>query len=657
LNSLLYSDGSSLFVKKGIFRHEEVLKVSFRVPKISYSDVSSFLPTGFENKKINIEKAWVCFCPDGERRHVKMRKISKGRFWFWEGRLPLNWKRIGYRFEVLTDEGLLYLDQQGTHKSPPFDINEFVYIENTSPSWLAGTTFYQIFPDRFCRSKKDRCAKKVVLRKWGSKLRTFRQSGSMDFYGGDLPGIEEKVDYLVDLGIKAVYLNPIFHSPSNHRYDTQDYRNVDPKLGTNDDFAQLVKTLHSKGIKVILDAVFNHVGTSHKWFNREELYKEKGAWQDLNSPNAEFFKFYKHPHQYDCWLGVDTLPLLDFRSQKLRDELYRDENSIGAQWLKPPYNIDGYRFDVANMMARNGPVQLHKEVWEELSLSLKKIKADSYLMGEHFFDPVDLLDGSGLDGVMNYHGFTHPLLRWLTEIEPLPPKGCKEEIKVDYPAGNFATDIHQAASRLPFSVQSSQYNLLGSHDTARALTRFSEDEDRLKLAMMLLFTWPGVPAVYYGDEIGFSGGNDPFCRECMEWDSSTWNDSLLNFYKILIYLKAKEGALKFGGYRILSALGDLFVFARIYGDEMILVLINRGFTSTTSVLELSFTGVKEGSLLLLAKTTDIHNEGLLAEIKKPTDNKVTGNNRSVKITDEIISSFRTSIVVDNETALIYKLIR
>jgi alpha-glucosidase len=590
VNSLgLYSDGSSAFVEITKGGSDPVLKVSFRLVS-----------------KGQIKKAWVRISPDGERQHIVMTKTSHGIFERWEGFIPCKWKRIEYRFEMLLDNGMLYFDQEGVHKVPPFDVNHFVWLNRPSPAgWLEGTTFYQIFPDRFCRSEKDRFSsaplenaygKEAQLREWGSKLRTFEQCGSMDFYGGDLPGIEEKVDYLADLGIGGIYLNPIFHAPSNHRYDTQDYRNVDPRLGTNDDFAHLVKVLHSRGIKVILDAVFNHVGTAHRWFNKEGFYKESGAWQSRNSPWAEFFTFYEHPHQYDCWLGVDSLPVLDFRSQSLRDEFYRSENSIGAQWLKAPYDIDGYRFDVANMMARNGQVQLHREVWAELSDHLKKIKPHIYLMGEHFFDPASLIDGTGLDGVMNYHGFTHPVIRWLTQREPLPPRDFKEDIPVDYSATDLAEALHLAAARAPFAIQSGQYNLLGSHDTPRILNFVRENEKLAKLGAQFLFTWPGTAGVYYGDEIGFSGGNDPFCRECMEWDDKLWKTEFRDLYKKLIRLKKDQPALAKGGYRILEASGSLFIFARIFDNEVIISAMNSGSKICTGTIDLTFTGKKRGVL-------------------------------------------------------------
>ena len=595
----LYSDGSICFAEPMEQNGERQLKVSFRVVAPS-----------------EIKKAWVRYAPDGEGEYKLMKKYNGGTFERWEAKLPLRWKKLGYRFEFLTDHGLMYLNQQGLNTLAPNDNCDFVHLDEELPvSWLPGSTFYQIFPDRFFPGDKSRwdelesytyAGKSPTLRPWGEEPRGHESGGHIDFYGGDLKGIKEKLAYLTEMGIGGIYLNPIFHAPSNHRYDTQDFRKVDPRLGTNEDFAELVDALHEKDMRVILDAVFNHVGCGHRWFNKEGFYKEDGAYQNpQDSPYSEYFIFHDGQRDhYDCWLGVKSLPKLDFRSEKLRDEIYAGDDSIGKMWLKPPYNADGWRFDVANMLGRNGKIQIQKEIWKEMREHLKDTKEEVYLMGEHFFDPADLLDGEQLDGVMNYHGFYFPVLRWLTQKEHQTPRDYKGTIPIQFTAEDLSAQMMTAMARVPFKIAQGQFNIIGSHDTTRILSRLEGNKKHLKIAALMLMTWPGIPCIYYGDEIGLKGIGDPACRGCMPWDDKEWDKEIRDWFIELIQQKTHNEALAKGGVMPLHAHNDTFVYGRIHGDEACLIATNRSNKEKTITIDLRPLGVTEQKLNSpLSKTT------------------------------------------------------
>jgi len=586
-----YSDGTPCFVELERRGGERTLRLSFRTARMG-----------------GVERAWVRTAPDGEAEYAVMRKRVDGPFERWEGRVPVRGDRLMYRFILLCDGRLSYLNQLGHVPVPPFDLHDFVWLEQALPvPWLVGTTFYQIFPDRFHVGDPTRWqgldsytyfGKRPVLRPWGSSPLAHGEGGHIDFYGGDLVGIGQKIPYLQDLGVGALYLNPVFHAPSNHRYDTQDFRTIDPRLGTNEDFAHLVTALHGAGIRVILDAVFNHVGCGHHWFNKEGFYGQPGAYQEPHGALGEYFVFHGgNPDRYDCWLGVESLPKLDFRSRRLRDEFYGGPDAIATRWLLPPYGADGWRFDVANMLARNGPEQLHGEVWREMRRHVKAARPDAYLMGEHFFDPADLLDGSQLDGVMNYQGFYFPLLRWLTGREHQLPRDWKGLVPIEYGAEDFAVELTTAMARLPFQVAQGQFNVMGSHDTTRILSHLGGDRDLLRVAATLLMTWPGVPCVYYGDEVGLEGVGDPDCRRCMPWDEASWDQGVREWFKALIVLRRVNRALAAGGTVVEAARGDVLAFWRVYDRQVCLIVANRGATRRRLTVDGERWGLSQGALV------------------------------------------------------------
>lgn len=570
-----YSDGTEHFAAVEVRGGRRRLRAAFRVARPS-----------------PVKAAWLRCDPEGEAEYRQMRRVQDGAWERWDGAVTLKGDRLPYRFIMEDHDGhLWHLDQRGLHATPPWSDANFVHLEQPPPAWLNGTTFYQIFPDRFARSDDGLGAQHRAEQAglplpeasenlaWGERPPPYRSGGGHAFMGGSLGGIRERIGMLRELGIGALYLTPIFLAGTNHRYDTWDYHTVDPRLGTVQDLAALCRELHLAEMRLILDGVFNHVGAGHRWFNRRRVFAEPGAWQDRSSPFAEFFYFMRHPDRYECWQGIKELVKLDYRSRRLREEIYAGHQSVVRRWLRSPYAIDGWRLDVANMLGRCGRVQMGDEVLREIRAAVKETSPSAFLLGENFYDPTSQLQGDQLDGVQAYQAFYFPVLRWLSGREPQLPKGLRRQPEVHGPgagAEHLAATLIEARVRIPFAIAQACFHQLSSHDTPRIATQLDEDPVRLRLAVALLLLWPGVPCVYYGDEVGLIGGRDPDNRRGMPWDESTWDHELRAWYRRLIGMRREDDVLARGAVVVLHAAGDVFSFARVLGRHLRIVALNRG---------------------------------------------------------------------------------
>jgi alpha-glucosidase len=391
----------------------------------------------------------------------------------------------------------------------------------------------------------------------------------VEFYGGDLPGVEQRLDYLSDLGVNALYFNPVFTAYSNHRYDVMDYENVDPHLGGNPSLASLRRALTERQMRYILDIVPNHCGVNHPWF--------EAAQADPGSSAAAYFTFHHHPDEYESWLGVRSLPKLNYRSKALREQIYEGPNSVFRRWLKAPYSIDGWRVDVANMLARHGRDQLETEVWAGIRAAVKAENPQAYLLGENFFDGSRQLQGDQLDATMNYAGFMNPLLYWLDHFQ-VSQHGEPRQVESRVPwSGEALAETWQTyRASIPWAIARQQFNLLGSHDTARILHVVQGDAARNRIAVAFLLTYVGVPCIYYGDEIGMSAKDALAARDPMIWEPDRWDQELRSFYQALIRLRRTSRALIDGGFQVLSCEENLIAFLRDTDEEQILVIGNRG---------------------------------------------------------------------------------
>lgn len=530
-----------------------------------------------------IERILLRLCPDGEQRFLEMEPLaldaqSHSACRWWTVHLRLEMPVTTYRFLFFSQDGPFWLNAAGIHWHLVTDAEDFRLLAGyKSPAWVREAVFYQIFPDRFADGDPSNNVQDGEIeyrgyrsraRRWGEPPAAKGWEAMAEFYGGDLAGIGEKIPYLLDLGVNALYLNPIFSAYSNHRYDVVDYYNVDPHLGGNAALIDLRQKTAAQKMRLILDIVPNHCGVLHPWF--------QAAQQDAASASSEFFTFFNHPDQYATWLGVSILPKFDYRSSRLRDVMYAGPDAIFRHWLRLPYSVDGWRIDVANMLGRQGADQLGVEVGRGIRQAVKEENPDAYLLGENFFDASSQLQGDLWDAVMNYAGFSIPLWFWLsgfTVDQHGEPRAVSASQRWSTEALVRSWQSFRAA--IPWAIAAQQFNLLGSHDTDRILSRVQLDPHLNRLAVGIQFTVPGVPCIYYGDEIGLKGEGNA-TRACMPWDPAEWDGSLRSFYRQLINLRRTSPALISGGFQVLVQEEETLAFVRDSDEEWLLVVGQRG---------------------------------------------------------------------------------
>ncbi len=498
----------------------------------------------------------------------------------WEGFLPLapHDPATRYAFVCQLGDAQRWLSQAGLCAHPPPGDLHFVHVDGYEPPrWVWDQVVYQVFPERFrdgdpTNNVPDGAyrydGQPVVARGWDEL--PDRRQGAREFFGGDLEGVRQALPYLLDLGVSTLYLNPIFASPSSHKYDTVDYTRVDPHLGGDDAFLRLLEDLRRQRMRIVLDAVVNHTSEHHPWFDR---YGEHGggAYGDPQARERERYVFDDpdDPASYRGWLGARTLPVLDFASALVRHDVYGGDDAILRRWLRPPWSIDGWRLDVVHMLGEGaGAVRNHHHV-RAIRRAIREERADAYVLGEHFFEATAWLQGDQEDGAMNYYGFQRPMLAFWAGVDQ---RG--EALRVD--AAGLEAWLLDARARIPFELALSQLNLLGSHDVPRFRTRVGGDAGAVAAAMHALFGYPGVPCVYYGDEIGLEGGGDPDCRRPFPWDEARWEQRLRDTVRRLARLRRRAAPLARGDVRTLYAHADVHAFARVLGDAAVVVVQHRG---------------------------------------------------------------------------------
>ena len=454
-----------------------------------------------------------------------------------------------------------------------------------TPDWAKGATIYQIFPDRFYKSGDCDLTGKLtpytVHRSWGEEVEWKpTEDGKVlnnDFYGGNFKGITEKLDYIASLGVNLIYLNPISKSFSSHRYDTGDYKTPDPMLGTEEDFAELCRQAHKRGIRVILDGVYSHTGSNSPYFNREGQFDSVGAYNSTESPYSSWFTFYNWPDSYNSWWNFDTLPTVNKMDPAFLDYIITGQDSVVAHWLM--LGADGFRLDVAD--------ELPDEFIQLLRRRVKDIKPDALLLGEVWEDASakvaygrrrSYFTAGELDSVMNYP-FRTAIIDYVRGRDG--GKGLKEAVMA-------------IVENYPPEVVPCNMNLLGTHDTPRILTALVDDfngtreemskrrlsrhqfdiaYDRLLMASFLQYTLPGSPSLYYGDEAGMEGGKDPFNRRTYPWGYE--NMEFVEHFKRLGRLRREHPAFRYGDIQFFQA-GDRHVgFTRSYEGRTYRVYCNR----------------------------------------------------------------------------------
>ncbi len=439
---------------------------------------------------------------------------------------------------------------------------------NRAPAWVKDAVFYQIFPDRFARS--DRVFKPAGLQEWGA------EPTGHAFQGGDLIGIAEHLDYLTELGITALYLNPIFLSGANHRYHTDDYYTVDPLLGGNDALDEMITACHERDIRVVLDGVFNHVGRGfHQFHNIVENVAESPYLEWFTIDKLPLNPYGKGPAGYLGWYNLKPLPRLNTDNQVVREYVMQ----VAEHWLRK--GIDGWRLDVPTEITADG-------FWEEFRERVRAVNPEAYIVGEIWEDSSEyIVGGTRFDATMNYL-LTVEVLSFAAgnHIDPphvVPNPAYAGVAPID--AATYADRIDTLFDRYPMESHLANLNLLESHDTARFLTTASGDRASLILATLLTMTFPGAPCVYYGSEVGVTGSLDPQCRRAFPWDEEEWDTELLEAHRELIALRHAHPALRSPGYKHIAAEGHLYAFERFDNSERLLVAVNAGDDAATANAE------------------------------------------------------------------------
>ena len=560
---------------------------------------------------------------------------TKGEFDYYTIDWKLNEEAFSYCFEIWDGERVCYYNQCGT-AGEIVEFYNFVIVPGFStPDWAKGAVMYQIYTDRFYNGDPSNDVEtneyyyiggySSRVKDWGKYPATM---GVREFYGGDLRGVMEKLDYLQDLGVEVLYFNPLFVSPSNHKYDIQDYDYIDPHYGvivadggevlpegetdnakatkyqkrttdirnleaSNQLFIEFVEELHRRGMKIILDGVFNHCGSFNKWMDRERIYEdqegyEPGAFVSPDSPFRSYFRFFREnaedwPYNvhYDGWWGHDTLPKLNYEdSVKLENYILY----IGRKWVSPPYNVDGWRLDVAADLGRSN--DYNHEFWKKFRIAVKDANPNAIILAEHYGDPGSWLQGDEWDTVMNYDAFMEPFTWFLTGMEK-----HSDEMRMEL-LGNgdnlVGAITHHMSNMLTPSLQTAM-NELSNHDHSRFLTRTNHMVGRVETlgskaaeeyvnpavmreAVAIQMTWVGAPTIYYGDEAGVCGFTDPDNRRTYPWGEE--DQELLGFHKEMIRIHKEHPALRTGSLNILAWKENIFSFARFNQEEQIVVIVN-----------------------------------------------------------------------------------
>lgn len=615
----------------------------------------------FRTAKNNID--YVFLVCRGERQ-MMMKESSDEVFDYYAIDYQLENEKISYYFEINVGKVTGYYDVRGLNR----EVNEyydFVVIPGfKTPAWAKGAVMYQIYIDRFCNGDPSNDILTNEYRYIGENVTHVEdwnkypaQMGVREFYGGDLQGVLDKMDYLQELGIEVIYFNPLFVSPSNHKYDIQDYDYIDPHIGklvedegellqngqaenrfatryikrvtskanleaSNELFAKVVAEAHRRGIRVILDGVFNHCGSFNKWMDRERIYEnvegyEKGAYVSQSSPYRNYFLFHdpnRWPYNptYDGWWGHDTLPKLNYEGSK---ELFDYVMHIARKWVSAPYNVDGWRLDVAADLGFSP--EYNHYFWKEFRKAVKEANPDAVILAEHYGDTREWLQGDEWDSVMNYDAFMEPVTWFLTGMEK-----HSDDYRQDL-LGNadsfWGAMRHHSSS---FSMPSWQVamNQLSNHDHSRFMTRTSHKVGRtgtlgpdaanhdnnpavFREGVVIQMTWPGAPAVYYGDEAGVCGFTDPDNRRSYPWGHE--DRDLIEFHKAIIKIHRECRELRTGSIKSLDRDYNYLAYGRFNRSSQIIVLVNNNDHEIEKKVSVWQVGVpKESMLTRIFATTD-----------------------------------------------------
>ncbi len=579
--------------------------------------------------RFNVDRVFL----NANNEEYEMVKVSNDlTFDYYETDITVGSETVYYYFRVTAKDAVCYYNQIGaTRELNPY-YNFRIIPGFKVPEWVKGAVMYQIFVDRFCNGDTSNDVLDDEYSYIGEHVTQVKnwdkypaEMGIREFYGGDLKGVRDKLDYLQDLGVDVIYFNPLFVSPSNHKYDIQDYDHIDPHIGvivsdqgellaegdqdnthagryidrvtnmqnleaSNAYFASLVEEIHARGMRVIIDGVFNHCGSFNKWLDKEQIYNasgkyEAGAYLRYDSPYHSFFKFYSEQwpnnNSYDGWWGHDTLPKLNYEdSGKLEEYIL----GIAKKWVSAPYNVDGWRLDVAADLGYSQ--EYNHAFWKKFRNAVKEANPDAVILAEHYGDPNSWLSGGEWDTVMNYDAFMEPVTWFLTGMQK-----HSDEFRQDMlgNADNFFGAMHHNMSRMGTQSVEIAMNELSNHDHSRFLTRTNRTVGRVAYAgpeaasnnidravfmeaVVIQMTWPGAPTIYYGDEAGVCGWTDPDNRRTYPWGRE--DRMLLDFHKAVIRMHKEFPVFTNGSYKQLVSEYNLIAYGRFTKDDAAIIVIN-----------------------------------------------------------------------------------
>lgn len=609
----------------------------------------------FRTAKDNVD--CVCFLMDGGFDEIVMKKVESDElFDYYEHRVLTGKNEISYSFKIIKGNETCYFNRLGAVMDNQKWFHFRIVPGFITPDWAKGAIMYQIYVDRFCNgdTSNDVVDNEYVyigtpVSKAGDWGKYPDQFDVGHFYGGDLQGVLDKLDYLKDLGVDVIYFNPIFVSPSNHKYDCQDYDYIDPHYGvivkdggdpvepgaldnrkatkymvrttskenleaSNEFFAKFVEEVHKRGMRVILDGVFNHCGSFNKWLDGEQLYElsgnyEPGAYVSKDSPYHSFFKFYREDQwpyngSYDGWWGHSTLPKLNYEESP---KLYEYILNIARKWVSPPYNVDGWRLDVAADLGHSS--EYNHKFWRDFRRAVKEANPEAIVLAEHYGDPSSWLLGDQWDTVMNYDAFMEPLTWFLTGME----KHSDEANPNLFGDGeSFFRSMNYHMSRMLTGSVLIAMNELSNHDHSRFLTRTNRKVGRtsslgpqaasegiqygiFREAVVVQMTWPGAPTIYYGDEAGVCGWTDPDNRRTYPWGSEDLE--LIEFHKYMTRIHHSIPALKSGSLKPLLADRQLIAYGRFFRDSVCAVAVNNRADEREIKVPVWQLGVKDGETM------------------------------------------------------------
>ncbi len=576
LTGFPHHDGSELYVSNDAPNIGDEIKLKVRIPH------------GYK-----FREGFIRVYEDAEPRTLKLKrsKVDSTESWY-EVSIVIRNTTTLYRFVFIDKSKYEWLNAHGITDHDVHSNNDFQIVAiPENPEWIHSSVFYQIFPDRFAKSGEINLVPDWAYpREWNELPRGRSKFTGQELYGGDLLGVQQHLDHLTALGVNGIYFTPLFPSRSNHRYDATSFDRVDPVLGGDRALQSLLKAARGKGVRILGDLTSNHCGMGHDWLSRAKA-NPKGEERSF------FYWDKKIKWGYVGWYGLESLPKLNYSSKALRKRMYESKNSIVKKWISPKYGMAGWRIDVGNMTGVQGADDFHDEVMVGIRKAMKEENPDTWLVAENGDFKASDLNGLGWQGAMNYQGFMRPFWNWINKNPEIT--GGFQGLPFEMPRINgrqLVASMTEFNASIPWRSLTASMLLLDSHDTARFRTVVLGDKKAHQAAMTMMLTYPGVPSIFAGDEIGLEGSWGEDARRTINWDDrSAWDIEFFEEVKKLVKLRKTHRALSHGGLRWIAIEDEYLAYLRESKRQSILVFVSRG--PVVASLDLSKYGYKVSKTL------------------------------------------------------------